>query len=362
MQAAGVDLWADQRNLAVGGIFEIATSLPRIFVTWRKMLRCLRETDPDVVVFVDSGGFNLPFAKRVRAISRAKSLYYLAPQVWAWRENRLHRLAERVHRIAVILPFEPAYYADRGVQVDFVGHPAVDALADRDQGNDEAIQSRRHRGSDRMKARERLAIEENDTVLGLFPGSRRNELERHLPMQLESFLRLRAAEPRLRALQAVVGLAPSLDRKRALEIVRETCAAEPAAVRVLHMENDALLNACDVALAKPGTITVELMLRAIPMVVVGQINRATAMIARRSLKIDWLSMPNLIADEGIVPELFQKAATPDRIAAALAPLFGGEARDCQIKKLQRASRSLGSPGAANRTAAIVEELLGTCPA
>jgi lipid-A-disaccharide synthase len=115
-------------------------------------------------------------------------------------------------------------------------------------------------------------------------------------------------------------------------------------------------------LAKPGTITVELMLRAIPMVVMGRINRATAMIARRSLKIDWLSMPNLIAQEEIVPELFQKAATPDRIAEELAPLFEGEARDRQIKALKLASRSLGAPGAANRAAAIVEELLGTGPA
>jgi len=192
MQAAGVELWADQRDLAVGGIFEIATSLPRVIATWRKMLRCLRETDPDVVVFVDSGGFNLPFAKRVRAVSRAKGLYYLAPQVWAWRESRLHRLAKRVDRIAVILPFEPAYYAEREVQVDFVGHPAVDALVDKKQADDEAIQSRSDTGSARIKARARFAIGDGDRVLGLFPGSRRNELERHLPIQLESFLRLRA--------------------------------------------------------------------------------------------------------------------------------------------------------------------------
>lgn len=362
MQAAGVELWADQRDLAVGGIFEIATSLPRVISTWRKMLRCLRETDPDVVVFVDSGGFNLPLAKRVRAVSRAKGLYYLAPQVWAWRESRLHRLAKRVDRIAVILPFEPAYYAERGVQVDFVGHPAVDALVDKKQADDEAIQSRSDTGSARIKARARLAIGDGDRVLGLFPGSRRNELERHLPIQLESFLRLRAGEPRLHALQAVVGLAPSLDRERALAIVNEVCAAVPKAVRVLSMEDNALLNACDVALAKPGTITVELMLRGIPMVVIGRINRATAMIARRSLQIVWLSMPNLIAQEEIVPELFQKAATPDRIADELAPLFEGETRDRQIKALQLASRSLGAPGAANRTAAIVEELLGTRPA
>jgi lipid-A-disaccharide synthase len=360
MRAAGVDLWADQENLAVGGIFEIATSLPRVVATWHKMLRCLRETDPDVVVLVDSGGFNLPFAKRIRTISRAKILYYLAPQVWAWREKRLRRLAERVDRIAVILPFEPAFYAERGVEVDFVGHPAVDALAADER--EEEVSFRSGGGSAFSRARGQLGIKAGDSVLGLFPGSRRNELERHLPIQLETFLRLRACEPRFRALQAVVGLTPNLDRAQALAMVHKICAAAQDAVRVVTAEGASLLNACDVALAKPGTITVELMLRAVPMVVMGQVNRASAMIARRSLKIDWLSMPNLIAQEQIVPELFQDAATPDRICAALAPLFSGEARDCQVKALRRASQSLGSPGAADRTAAIVEELLGTRPA
>lgn len=122
-----------------------------------------------------------------------------------------------------------------------------------------------------------------------------------------------------------------------------------------------MLDACDVALVKPGTITVELMLRRKPMVVVGRVNAATAMIARRSLYIEWLSMPNLIANAAIVPEFLQEAATRDRIAAALAPLFAGEARDQQIAALDRASQRLGPAGAANRTAAIVEEMLGTDP-
>jgi lipid-A-disaccharide synthase len=136
----------------------------------------------------------------------------------------------------------------------------------------------------------------------------------------------------------------------------------PDALRFVSAEDGLALEACDVALAKPGPITVELMLRGKPMVVMGRVHPATALIARRSLRVGWLSMPNLIADAEIVPELIQEAATRDRIVAALAPLFEGEARSRQIEALAIASDRLGSAGAAERTAAIVEELFGTAPA
>jgi lipid-A-disaccharide synthase len=351
MAAAGVELYVDQRQLAVGGIFEILASLPRVIRTWRKMLRCVRETRPDVIVLVDSGGFNLAFARRVRAISSAPILYYVAPQVWVWRPGRLRRLAARTDRIAVILPFEPAFYADHGIAVDYVGHPAVDAF---EAGTTTA--------SVREAARARLGIEANKLVLGLFPGSRRNELARHLPIQLKAFARLRASLPDSIELEGIVGLAPSLDRDEALAIAAADLVAAPEALRFVSAEDGSLLDACDVALVKPGTITVELMLRRTPMVVMGRVHPATAIIARHALKIDWLAMPNLIANEEIVPEFMQEAATEDRIAAALAPLFGGAARDRQIEALTRASDRLGPAGASKRVAAIVEELLGTASA
>ena len=355
MAAAGVELFVDQRQLAVGGIFEIIGSLSRIIRSWRRMQHCLRETRPDVVVLVDSGGFNLPFARRVRAISDARILYYVAPQVWAWRPGRLRRLSKRTDRIAVILPFEPAYYAERGISVDHVGHPMVDTFEARAMVGDAKL-------SARDASRATLDIESNEVVLGIFPGSRRNELARHLPIQLDAFLRLREMLKTDCDLKGVVGLAPSLDRDEALAIGASGLAAAPDALRFVSAEDGALLDACDVALVKPGTITVELMLRRKPMVVMGRVHPATAMIARSSLKIDWFAMPNLIANEQIVPEFLQEAATEDRIAAALAPLFGGEMRDRQIEALALASDRLGPAGAAKRAAAIVEELLGTASA
>lgn len=350
MAAAGVELHVDGRQLAVGGFFEILGSLGRLAQAWRGMRRCARETRPDLVVLVDSGGFNLPFARWLRRHSKAGILYYVAPQVWAWRPGRLRRLAEDTDRIAVIQPFEPAFYADHGVRVDGVGHPAVDRFAADSEVSGAAEQAR---------ARASLGLPAEARILGIFPGSRRNELKRHLGVQLEAFLRLRRSEPGLRDLQAVVGLASSVEAETAKRIAAPALAVAPDAIHFVPGDDGRLLEACDVALAKPGTVTVELMLRRRPMVVIGRGHPASVAIARRSVQVEWLALPNLIAGREIVPELLQGEARPDRIAAALAPLFEGEARVRQIEDLDRAARALGKPGATRRVAAIVEEMLGT---
>lgn len=357
MAAAGVELIADQRALAIGGLLELGRSAGGIVRTWRAMTRGVREANPDLVVLVDSGGFNLPFARYVRAHTRARILYYVAPQVWAWRPGRLRKLAARADRIAVLLPFERDFYARHGVPVDYVGHP----ILDRDLASpvpDDA----------RSRARRALALDANAPLLGLFPGSRRNELDRHLPLQLAAFGRLRETMP---TLEAVVGVATSIEEGWLRSRVRDAGMDD-----VVHLlPGDARsMDAVDVALAKPGTVTVELMLRERPMVVMGRVNALTARLLGRALEIPWLSLPNLIAGRAIVPELLQSEATPDRIAAALAPLFprrpepaspiepqpSPAARD-QIEALRLARERLGSPGATARVRRLVEEMLGPDP-
>jgi lipid-A-disaccharide synthase len=370
MAAAGVEMIADQRSLAIGGLFEIVGSLGRILRTWRAMTKGLREVRPDLVVLIDSGGFNLPFARYVRTRGQAKVLYYIAPQLWAWRAGRLRKLAARSDRIAVLLPFEPDYYRERGVEVDFVGHP----ILDRDIALPVAAESR-------DRARRSLGIENEVPLLGILPGSRRNEVASHLPIQLAAFEILRRSVPELANLEAVVGVAPSMD----LDWVRAVAGGSVASGPIRFLSGDStLIDAIDVALAKPGTVTVELMLRLRPMVVVGRAHWLTAAIVKRALQVPWLSMPNLIAAREIVPELLQKEATPDRIAAVLAPLFvdrpspfsprvsseqldplpivAGElsvAGRKQVESFRRARLRLGEPGATARVADLVEEMLGT---
>jgi lipid-A-disaccharide synthase len=356
---AGVEIVVDQRELAVGGIFEILTSLPRLIRARRRMLDCVRREKPDLAVLVDSGGFNLPLARDVKRIGGTPILYYVAPQIWAWRRRRLRKLAARTDRIAVILPFERDYYAARGVEVDFVGHPVLDRLRPpvREGGPARSVDGIEEAPRpDRRALRARLGITRDAPVLAIFPGSRRNELERNLPVQVEAFLQLRAADP---TLHAIVGLAPSLEAEAVRRILSAVRAELPDALHVIQGETDAVISAADLAVAKPGTVTVELMLRGCPMVVTGRAHPGSAWLAARWIDVEWLAMPNLVAGEPIVPELLQTDARPDRIAAALAPLFEGPERDRQIEALKEASRRLGGPGAAQRASEIVEEMLAS---
>lgn len=349
--AAGVECVASPDALAVGGVVELAPSLGRIVGTWRRMRRALHEASPALVVLVDSGGFNLPFARAVRRAGGARILYYAPPQVWAWRPKRLRRLVGRVDRIATLFPFERDFYRRAGLEVDHVGHPCLDRPMP-EPADPEA----------RRAARVAAGLDPDAILVGLYPGSRRNELARHLAIQLAAIDALRATRPDGPPIQAVIGLAPSLGRASvAAAIARSPARASPP----ILAGGDDLHALIDVALCKPGTVSLELMRLDRPMVVMGRVHPLTAAFVARSLRVRWLGLPNLIAEESIVPECLQAEATPDRLAAALAPLlpdapFGASAAGArQQAGFARALGKLGGPGASARVAAIAEEMLGT---
>lgn len=341
MRDAGVDLLAHQRDLAVGGLFELATALPGVARAWRRMASGLASERPELVVLIDSAGFNLPFARRVRHRSAAKILYYVAPQVWAWRTGRIRKLAERVDRLAVLFPFEPDVYRDTGLQVDFVGHPLVDALSP-------LLSLETH------AARRACGIEPEGAVVTLMPGSRRNEIAAHLGVQLETAERLHARRPEMRFLLAV---APSLGESPDILAACERARNAGLPIRVVSGRSSHAIVAADVVLAKPGTVTVECALLGRPMVVMGRANPLTAWLVRRAIRVPSLTMPNLIAEEAIVPEFLQGDAVPSRLAEALESLLCGPARDTQLKRLAEVRRALGPGGAADRTCRIAEEML-----
>jgi len=155
MRRAGAELVVHQRNLAIGGLLELWRSLPKIVSTWRRMDRTLATAKPDLVVLVDSGGFNIPFARRVRRRCDAKILYFVAPQVWAWRPGRIQQLARRVDRIAVIFPFEPRAYSGTNLPVEFVGHPLMESFV--------TVPS----GVDCDEARNRLGCEQASRIISV---------------------------------------------------------------------------------------------------------------------------------------------------------------------------------------------------
>lgn len=341
MDEAGVDLLAHQRELAVGGFVELAASLPAVVRVWRRMAAALPVERPDLVVLIDSAGFNLPFARRVRRVSAAKILYYVAPQVWAWRTGRIRKLANRVDRMAVLFPFEPAVYRHTPLKVDFVGHPLVDSLAPMATQSSET-------------ARRACGIDPDGPVVTLLPGSRRNEIQAHLPVQLETAQELLSRTPGVRFLLAV---APSLGDGGEIRAACEGARREGLPITLLSGRSRDAIVAADVVLAKPGTVTMECALLGRPMVVMGRANPFTAWLVRRAIRVPSLAMPNLIAEEAIVPEFLQEDAVPTRLAEALGSLLQGPARDAQLARLAEVRQVLGPGGAGDRACRIVEEML-----
>jgi len=342
MSKAGVRLVSDPHDLAVGGLVEVSGSFFRLARAWRRLAAEFDRRPPDLVVLVDSGGFNVPFARHVRRRSDAPVLYYVAPQVWAWRARRMKKIAARVDRVAVILPFEQRVWESASVRTDWVGHPLVDPLR---------VLARE---LDRDAARSLLGVSSMDRIVTLLPGSRRNEIEHQLPAQLEAARILHARDARIGFL---LPCAPGISKDRLKSLLR--VARLPSELAIVCVDGRAreAIRAADVVLAKPGTVTVEAMLLERPMVVMGRANALSAAIARRALRVRWLAMPNLIAGRPIVPELLQQRASGREIADALLPLFEGPSRKEQLERLAEASRRLGPGGSAARVARLAEEMI-----
>ena len=342
LRKAGVELIADQGDLAVGGLVELLGSAARVGRAWRRTNAALRALRPDLLVLVDSAGFNLPLARRARRLGGTRVLYYVAPQIWAWRPGRLRKLVRRVDRVAVIHPFEPDAYRGAPIEVEFVGHPLVDELTALRQA------------CDRDEACRRLDLDGGRRWIALLPGSRRNEVDRHLPVLLETARRLHAAGP---GTGFVLAAAPSVDTAQVTARLRASSAAEGLALEVRSGRAREVMRACDVVITKPGTATVEAMLLERPMVVIGRAHPLTAALVGRLVRVPWLAMPNLLAGRQIVPELLQAEATPARIAAAAAALQDDAAASEQRRARAAAATRLGPGGASQRAAGIAEAML-----
>jgi len=340
LEKVGAELVVHQRELAVGGLVEVLASLRRIVAAWRRLSRALVREHPDLVVLVDSPDFNIPFARRVRRRG-IPILYYVSPQVWAWRRWRIGKIARRVDRMAVIFPFEPDVYAGTSLPVDFVGHPLVERLAPCSD-------------ADRVDARAALGLDAERPLVLLLPGSRRNELRYNLRLYLDVARQLHLRDP---SLAFALALAPSLDRGEVQARLAEDELPSLLRLDVLQGDTHAAMRAADVAVAMPGTATVELALLGTPAAVVGVANPVSVFVARRLGSVSQYAMPNLIAGRPVMPEFVQEDADPERIAEALRALLGGVAREAQQADLREVRRLLGEGGAAGRASAIAAEMI-----
>ncbi|HEV8200060.1 MAG TPA: lipid-A-disaccharide synthase [Candidatus Polarisedimenticolia bacterium] len=340
MRAAGLDPLADAAVLGVTGIVEVAARFGAIWKAFRAASRVLADpaTRPDLAILIDYPDFNLRLAARARDAS-VPVLYFVSPQVWAWRRGRVRRMAGLVDRMLVILPFEEAIYREAGVPVTFVGHPLLDLV-------------RTHRN--RRQERARLGLDPDRPVVALLPGSRRNEVATHLPPMLEALATLRSE---FRDVQSLLTVAPTRREEEIRALARAALPGQPLPVLVREDRYDAVA-AADAAVVASGTATLETALLGTPMVIVYRMNPMTYALARRLTDLPHVGMPNLIAGRRVVPELIQDECQGPPIARALRELLTDPARaEAMRRDLQTVRARLGEPGAIGRAAHIAWDMI-----
>jgi lipid-A-disaccharide synthase len=330
LAAAGGTLLAEYRGLAVTGLTEALAKVPRSYATIRQLTSAARRERPDALIAIDFPDFNFPLARRVKRLG-IPVVYYISPQIWAWRAGRMKTIREIADRVLVIFPFEEAIYRKAGVPVEFVGHPLVDLVA---PSAPRDVWLRSH------------GLETDAPTIAMLPGSRPNEVGRILP---DLAAAVRAISQRVPGVQCLLARAPNLD-----DHLFDAARGSGVPITIVEDDTDAILAAADVVLTASGTATVQAALHDAPMVIVYRVSPMTYRIGRRLIKVDTVGMVNLIAGEAIVPELIQDAFTPEAVAAEAVSMLTDRARVARIREgLARVRAKLGGPGASRRAAEAI---------
>jgi len=336
MAAAGVDLYYDIKNLAVMGIIEVVKRLKDIKSAMHVLESRFKLNRPDLLILIDYPGFNLELAKRAKKFN-IPVLYYISPKIWAWREGRIEKIKKYVDRMAVILPFEKDYYQGHGVNVNFVGNPLLDQVLV---------------SSEKDELKRKLAIDKTATVIGMMPGSRKQEITKLLPlfMQTAHLLKEKVENPVF-----ILPLATTLSEDDLAGYFQTVGNLD---VRIIKENRYEAMAVCDAAMAASGTLTLELAILQVPMVVCYRVLTLTYLLARPFIHIDYVSLVNLIAQEEVVPELLQHKATPENICRKLLPLLlKREAGNAMRQELDKVCRQLGEPGGSGRAARLAMEMV-----
>lgn len=330
LRAAGMRVLVDTEHVATMGFVETFGTLGRLLRAYRRVVRVLKEERPDLVVLVDYPEFNLRVARRAKRLG-IPVFYFIAPQVWAWRRGRVKTIAKRVDKLGAVLPFEPEIYNHGERELaEFIGHPLLDVVR--------ATRSRE-------ETRARYGLDPDRPVVALLPGSRRKEVRYLFGAMCEAAAQL-AAE----GWQPIVALAESrspVDLHAAL--------GGPVALPIAHGDTYDVVAAADAAIVASGTATLETALLGTPMVIVYRLARLTFWLARRLVDVQWIGMPNIVLGRGVFPELIQAGVTPAAMADAVRAVH---ARRAEIAAALADLRTrLGSPGAADRAAALALSLV-----
>lgn len=334
MAEAGVRRVQDAADVAVVGFSEVVAHLPEIRAAMRRLEQVLERERPDVLVPIDFPDFNLRLAARA-ARSGVPVVYFVSPQIWAWRRGRVRAIRRLVRRMLVLFPFETEFYERAGVPVTFVGHPLAERQAPASRR--EALVSR-------------IGLDPTRRTLALVPGSRRVEVARLLPVMVDA---ARILQERRGDLQFVVPIAPGLPEQ---EILAPLQRAGNEYVRAHSGDFPDLLSLCEAGAVASGTASLEAAVSRLPIVVVYRMSLVSHAIARLLVRVDHVAMPNLVAGRRVVPELIQGQCTPERVAAELARYLDDPVHAARIRvELEEVRDRLGGPGVFARAA---REILG----
>lgn len=332
MAAAGARILYHIRETSFMGFAEVVKHIPFILRLWRNVLRSIRSDRPDAIVLIDYPGFNLRLARAADCWG-IPVIYYISPQVWAWHQKRVDKIRKYVREVICILPFEPEWFRQQGIKANFVGHPLLDQIRAEDLGDLQVDTIR----------------EDTYPVVGLFPGSRRQEVERHLPVMLAAVRLLREDFPGIRVL---VGLAPGFDPANLSRNFAEDW------VWFVRDQNHQIMQRADFLIVSSGTASLEATIIHTPLVVIYKLSALSYWLGRRMIKVPFIAIANLIAGRQGIPELIQSEATAQNIyQEACEILLDPSSRRTMIRFQEKVTAQLGAPGASRRAADIILKYL-----
>ena len=335
MSEAGVEVFFDSSIIAVVGLVEVLRHWGDIKRAMAIVRDRLEQTRPDLLVLVDYPEFNLKMARHARGLG-IKVLFYISPQVWAWRPKRIHKIGSLIDHMAVIFQFEKAYYEEAGIPVSFVGHPLVDKV---------------RVDEDPRILRQNLGFAADDRVIGLFPGSRHSEISRLLPLMLETAALMREREPGLRFLLPV---ASTLDYA---EISRR-CDDSRLDIKLSRGNIYESIASCDAIATCSGTVTLEIGLLGVPMCILYRMSGLSYQIMKRLITIPHIGLVNIVAGDGVVREFLQAEANPRAVANELFELIDNpDYRDRVRGGLELVGKNLGEGDGARNMAQLVLSLI-----
>ncbi len=335
MKDAGVQLLADASEISVVGATEVLTHIRPLCRVFNGLKRFLNQERPDLLILIDFPDFNIMLGKKAKKIG-IPVLYYISPQVWAWRKRRIKTIAALVKAMIVVFPFEVALYKNAGVDVRFVGHPLTDV-----------VQS----PYNQAEAKAQFGLAPGKRTVAILPGSRTREITHLLPDMLRTAGILRE---RFQDLQFVLPMAPTLSESFLRPFVQNS----PVPVTLVDGRVYDVLRAADAALVTSGTATLETGLMEVPMVIAYRVSALSYFIGRMIINVEHIGLVNIVAGKRVVPELVQHDSTPKNMAEAMAKLLGDPAYYQQVRsQLAKIRSQLGEKGASARVASVVMEFL-----